>query len=220
MDDWGWQQLAAWRTCRLEPPVGTLLCIINASQRRVTGPASIRAASAPTRARRRDGPRRSPAQRHSTPARPREPRRHLRLSAGHRHQRDRGHRPIKTRTRPASERCPPRGAPAHPDGARPVAAPAAAFALERVHERGVRGQEVRRRQRRRLVRDLVCRAGAGAGAGAGGRTSASSSVPRRWPEERPLRRSLAAYDRTALRLDRAAGVPRSVGVRAQRPVGL
>ena len=33
MDDWGWQQLAAWRTCRLELPVGTLLCIINGSGR-------------------------------------------------------------------------------------------------------------------------------------------------------------------------------------------
>ena len=33
MDDWGWQQLAAWQTCRLELPVGTLLCIINGSGR-------------------------------------------------------------------------------------------------------------------------------------------------------------------------------------------
>ena len=38
MDDWGWQQLAAWRAARLELPIGSLLCVINGPGRGGRGP--------------------------------------------------------------------------------------------------------------------------------------------------------------------------------------
>ena len=47
----------------------------------------------PPRARRRDGPRRRPADRHPATARPHQPRDHLDLPAGHRQHRDHRHRP-------------------------------------------------------------------------------------------------------------------------------
>ncbi len=55
--------------------------------------ATLRPAPAATRPRRRDGPRRRPARGHSTPARPQQPRHHLRLPPGHRQRRDHRHRP-------------------------------------------------------------------------------------------------------------------------------
>src|SRR4051794_19266775 len=88
MDAWGWQQLQPWLETRLELPIGPLFCVVNGSTRgrhwanaaAPRGPApdrspsgcaaTVRPAPAPTRPRRRDGPRRCRARRHPTPARP------------------------------------------------------------------------------------------------------------------------------------------------------
>jgi hypothetical protein len=101
---------AQWLTVRVQRPVGPLFCILTgptrgrawtqaaareqlrhtAARRR---PATIRATPTPPRPRRRDGPRRRPAHRHPTPARPHQPRHHLDLPPGHRQRRDHRHRP-------------------------------------------------------------------------------------------------------------------------------
>ena len=70
-------------------------------------PATLRAAPAAPRPRRRDGARGRAADRHPTPARPHQPRHHVDLPAGHRQRRDHRHRPR-----------PPRA-----DGPRPQLAP-------------------------------------------------------------------------------------------------
>ena len=116
MDDWAWQELQPWLTSRLELPVGPLFCIITGPTRgrrwstaaarnemrarrgRGRSPQALRAAPASPRARRRDGPRRRPADRHPAPARPQQPRHHLDLPPRHRQRRDHRHRPCPTRT--------------------------------------------------------------------------------------------------------------------------
>ena len=69
-----------------------------AHRRRGRSAAPLRAAPAPPRPRRRDGPRRRAADRHPTPTRPQQPRHHLRLPAGHRQRRDHRDRARPTRT--------------------------------------------------------------------------------------------------------------------------
>jgi len=114
MDVWGWQQLSVWLAVRVDMRVGALLCVIDgptqgrpwsATAARATlrelavaaGVAAIRATSTPTRARRRDGPRRHSLKRHSKATRARQPRNHLDLPARHRQQRNHQHRPQPTR---------------------------------------------------------------------------------------------------------------------------
>ena len=95
MDDWAWEQLEPWLQARVELPVGPLFCVVTgadartavvgrrrprgAAPRRPRGrrAATLRAAPAAPRARRRDGPRGRAADRHPTPARPHQPRHHL-----------------------------------------------------------------------------------------------------------------------------------------------
>ena len=94
MDEWGWEQLRPWLTHREQLPVGRLFCVIEgptrggrgrparsapicSARRRGRRPATVRAAPAPSRARCRDGPRRSPLERDPTPTRPHRPRRHV-----------------------------------------------------------------------------------------------------------------------------------------------
>ena len=79
MDDWGWQELQPWLELRRSAP-------------------ALGATPAPPRPRRRDGARRCAADRHPTPARPHQPRHHLRLPARHRQRRDHRHRPCPPRT--------------------------------------------------------------------------------------------------------------------------
>src|SRR3954469_6473833 len=87
MDDWAREQLEPWLTARVDLPVGPLLCIATGpdprprmvgrrgaqrvAPRRRQGrcPAALRTPSAPPRARRRDGPRRRPANRRPATAR-------------------------------------------------------------------------------------------------------------------------------------------------------
>jgi hypothetical protein len=121
MDDWAWEQLAplapradgaAGRTAVLRrqrrhalTAVGGRRRALRATTHRPPGrrAAAVRAAPATPRARRRDGPRGRPADRHPTAARTYQPRHHVDLPPGHRQHRDHRHRPR-----------PPR-----PDGARP-----------------------------------------------------------------------------------------------------
>ena len=111
MDDWAWEQLEPWLKARVELPVGPLFCVVNgatrgrpwpagrralgAAARRPRGrrAATLRAAPAAARACRRDGARGRAADRHPTPARPHQPRRHLDLPARDRQHRDHRHRP-------------------------------------------------------------------------------------------------------------------------------
>jgi integrase len=106
MDGWGWEQLQPWLDMRRELPVGPLLCAINgatrgrhwspaaarAELRRTrrcgTSAAPVRTAPAPSRPRRRDGPRRRAADRHPAPTRTQQPRHHVRVPPGHRQRRD------------------------------------------------------------------------------------------------------------------------------------
>ena len=122
MDDWGWQELQPWLELRIELPVGPLFCVINgATGGRTLGhrgrpratPAHrgrgwrappLRATPAPPRPRGRDGARRRPADRHPTPARPQQPRHHLRLPARHRQRRDHRNRPRPTRANGSRQR--------------------------------------------------------------------------------------------------------------------
>jgi hypothetical protein len=110
MDRWAWEQLDPWLHARVALPVGALLCVINGPTRgRPWSPVAagatlrglavqagvrrrFRSASAPTRARGRNDPRRRAAQRDSTPARSREPGHHVGLPPGHRQPRDHQHR--------------------------------------------------------------------------------------------------------------------------------
>jgi integrase len=102
MDAWGWEQLQPWLDIRRELPVrpaavrhqrrharpplvtrrGTRRAA--AHGRRGTRPAPLRASPAPSRPRRRDGPRRRAADRHPTPTRTQQPRHHVRVPRGHR----------------------------------------------------------------------------------------------------------------------------------------
>ena len=110
MDYWAWNNSTNGSTVRVELPVGPLVCILTGATRgrawsgrrpRTTAPdhgargrpATIRAAPAPPRPRRRDGARGCPADRHPTPTRPHQPRHHLDLPPGHRQRRDHRHRP-------------------------------------------------------------------------------------------------------------------------------
>jgi integrase len=87
MDQFGFEQLAAWMTHRVSLPVGPLFCVIDVptrgrrwaalplvvscvSSRRTRGPSPIRAAPASPRARGRARARGRPARRHPAPARP------------------------------------------------------------------------------------------------------------------------------------------------------
>jgi integrase len=110
MDAWGWDELQPWLAQRLLQPIGSLFCVINGPTRgRTWSGAAARADLASTaqaagvrrrfapppaapRPRRRDGPRRRPADRHSTPARTQQPRHHLDLFARHRQRRNHRHR--------------------------------------------------------------------------------------------------------------------------------
>jgi integrase len=100
MDHWAWEQLRPWLETRVSLPVGPLFCVISgptrgrpwsSSQARTTSrnrikgwrPPSVCSAPAPSRACGRDGEGGASDQRHSASARPREPRRHLDLPAGH-----------------------------------------------------------------------------------------------------------------------------------------
>ena len=116
MDEWAWEQLQPWLDARAELPVGPLSCIVTgptrgrawsntavrAQLRHVAAQAGVRrrfaAASAPPRARRRDGARGRAVDRHPAPAWAHEPRRDLDLLAGHRQRRDHRRRPRPTRT--------------------------------------------------------------------------------------------------------------------------
>ena len=116
MDDWGWQELQPWLEVRVELPIGPLFCVINGATRRPavgnrgrsrSTPShhgrgrrtpTLRAAPTSPRPRRRDGARRRAADRHPTPARPQQPRHHLRLPPGHRQRGDHRHCPRATRT--------------------------------------------------------------------------------------------------------------------------
>ena len=111
MDAWGWDELQPWLELRLELPVGRLAVrhqrpdarapLVDRRRtrgaaphgRRGRGPAPLRAAPAPPRPRRRDGSRRRAADRHPAPARPQQPRHHLRLPPRHRQRRDHRDRP-------------------------------------------------------------------------------------------------------------------------------
>jgi integrase len=114
MDAWGWEQLRrGWMpasSCRsgrcsalstARPAGGRGRAPTRASSsaaRRPRGhPATLRAAPATPRPRRRARPRGRPAQRDPAPTRPRQPRHHLDLPAGHRHRRDHRHRPRPAR---------------------------------------------------------------------------------------------------------------------------
>ena len=103
LDAWGWEELRPWLERRPELPVGALLCVINgttcgrhwspaaaraAHGGRGRGSAPLRAAPTAPRPRRRDGPRRRPADRDPAPTRPQQPRDHLRRPARHRQRRD------------------------------------------------------------------------------------------------------------------------------------
>ena len=116
MDPWGWEQLRPWRDARIELPVGALVLRDRRTEprapmgtrRRAQPPAAasrarrgtppLCATSAPSRPRRRDGPRRHPAQRDPTSARTFQPRHHQRLSARYRQPRDHRHRLRPTST--------------------------------------------------------------------------------------------------------------------------
>src|SRR5215212_702400 len=116
MDDWAWEQLAPWLEARVELPVGPLFCVVNGPTRgrpwaarrrphrattrrpRRWRAATLRAAPAPPRPRRRDGPRGRAADHHPAPARPHQPRHHLHLPPRHRQHRDHRHRPLAPRT--------------------------------------------------------------------------------------------------------------------------
>jgi Phage integrase family len=84
MDDWAWEQLAPWLDVRVELPVGPLFCVVNGATRGRPWAAAA-ARTTPTRSR---WPRGRAADRHPTPARPHQPRHHLRLPPGHRQHRD------------------------------------------------------------------------------------------------------------------------------------
>jgi integrase len=114
MDEWAWEQLQPWLDARGELPVGPLFCIItgpdtrtrmvkhrrtrSAPPRRHAGGRTSPLRPAPTapRARRRNGARRPTADRHPTPARAHQPRRHLDLPPRHRQRRDHRRRPRPT----------------------------------------------------------------------------------------------------------------------------
>src|SRR5215213_7719027 len=127
MDAWGWEQLRPWLAARLELPVGPLFCVIDGPTRgRPWSSANVRvefrrlAAPAAPRTRPRARPRGRAAQRHPAPTRPRQPRHHQHLPAGHRHRRDHRHRPRQARAddvrkrRPAALRDPKRRQREHP----------------------------------------------------------------------------------------------------------
>jgi integrase len=116
MDAWGWEELTPWLQTRLGLPVGPLFCVLNrtdarapvdqrrrpdrAAPDRCRGrcPATLRAAPAPSRARRRTRPRRHAASRHPAPTRPQQPRHDQRLSPKHRQRREHRHRARPART--------------------------------------------------------------------------------------------------------------------------
>jgi integrase len=110
MDAWGWEQLQPWLDMRRELPVGPLLCVINGATR---GRRWSPARPAPSRPRRRAGPRRRPADRHPAPTRTQQPRHHLRLPPRHRQRRDHRDRARPTRADDPRQRL----APALIDGA-------------------------------------------------------------------------------------------------------
>jgi hypothetical protein len=110
MDRWAWQQLDPWLDARVS--LRSVRCCVSLTGRHGDGRghaprrarrfaallfaracADVSLPTAPTRARRRDGPRRRAAQRDSTTTRSREPRHHVRLSARDRQQRDHRNRP-------------------------------------------------------------------------------------------------------------------------------
>ena len=112
MDAWGWDELQPWLETRVELPVGPLFCVLNGATRgamvqrrrphraapdrgRGRRAPALRAAPAAPRPRRRDGARRRAADRHPAPARPQQPRHHLRLPARDRQRRD--HRQCRPR---------------------------------------------------------------------------------------------------------------------------
>jgi integrase len=102
MDAWGWDELQPWLEVRRELPVGALLvrhqrhdtraplvagrgtCGTATHRRRGRGAAPLRASPAAPRPRGRDGARRCATDRHSAPAPPQQPRRHVRLPPRHR----------------------------------------------------------------------------------------------------------------------------------------
>ena len=125
MDAWAWEQLLPWLELRREPP-GRAAAVRHqrhdarpplvasrgprraaAHRRRCRGPAPLRAAPTPPRSRRREGARRSAADRHPTPARPQQPRHHVRVPTGHRQRRDHRDRPRPTRTDDPRQRLAP-----------------------------------------------------------------------------------------------------------------
>src|SRR4051812_5266168 len=97
MDEWAWEQLQPWLDVRVELPVGPAVlryqrpdprtplvarrraCRAAPHGRKRGRSSTLRAAPAPPRSRRRDGPRGRAAHRHPTPARPQQPRHHLNL---------------------------------------------------------------------------------------------------------------------------------------------
>jgi integrase len=116
MDRWAWNQLEPWLRVRAGLPVGALFCVLRGptprlgllahrdpgavTQRRSRGrcEAPVRAAPAPSRARRRAVPRRCAASSHTAAARPRRPRDHLRLPVRDRQHGDHPRRPRTTGT--------------------------------------------------------------------------------------------------------------------------
>jgi integrase len=110
MDDWGWEHLQPWLTARRpagrsaavhrhRPDPRTHMVPGRRPHRSTPGrrprrcAPALRAAPAPPRARRRDGPRGRSADRDPAPARTHQPRDHLGIPTGHRQHRDHRHRP-------------------------------------------------------------------------------------------------------------------------------
>lgn len=122
MDQFGFEQLAAWLAHRISLPVGPLFCVIDgptrgrqwaataarAELRQLAAQAGVRRRFAPHQlrhaARCRARSRRSRCEHHPTPARPHRPRHHLNLPARHRSFRDHQRRQIPTRTHDLSHR--------------------------------------------------------------------------------------------------------------------
>ncbi len=112
MDQFGFEQLAAWLAHRVILPPGPLLCVIDGpdpwsplvrqrrssrtarARRRCRGQAAVRAPSTAARACRRARARRSGDQHHPAPARSYRPGDHQQLPAGDRSQRDHRRRPL------------------------------------------------------------------------------------------------------------------------------
>jgi hypothetical protein len=122
MDQFGFEQLAAWTAHRVSLPVGPLFCVIDGPTRgwrwaataarcelrqpaaEPRGSSPVRAASAASRAHGRARARRRGGEHHPTPTRPHRPRNHVDLPTRHRSLRDHRRGPIPTPANHLSDR--------------------------------------------------------------------------------------------------------------------